>query len=75
MDADLLAPNAGIIGFTALVSAAVTPVPTIPVRFTGGFGMHWVTFNTCSGNDPPQHDPFCGTQNFREIELGLSHIF
>ena len=75
LDADLLAPNAGIIGFTALISAAVTPVSAIPVKLTGGFGVHWVNFNTCSGNEPPQYDPFCGMDSLREIELGLSYAF
>jgi hypothetical protein len=75
LEADLLAPNAGIIGFNTLLSATITPVASIPLQFTGGFGIHWVDFNTCSGNDPPQYDPFCGMEPFREIELGLSFSF
>jgi hypothetical protein len=75
LEADLLAPNAGIIGFTALISAAVTPVSTLPVKLTGGFGVHWVDFSTCSGNDSPRYDPYCGMASFREIELGLSYVF
>ncbi len=75
LDADLLAPNAGILGFSALLSAALSPVSGIPVRITGGFGVHWVNFNTCSGNDPPQYDPFCGMEPIREIEMGLSYAF
>ena len=73
--ADLLSPNAGIIGFSALLSAAVMPVPKVPVRLTGGFGLHWVNFDTCSANDPPQYSPFCGMETVREIELGLSYAF
>lgn len=73
--ADLLAPNAGQVGYFALFSAAVTPFPVIPVRLNGGVGIHWVAFNTCSGEDPPQYDPFCETTPFREIELGLSYTF
>ncbi|MFH1765880.1 MAG: hypothetical protein ABIF09_16960 [Gemmatimonadota bacterium] len=75
LDADLLAPNAGIIGLSALITAALSPFATIPVRLTGGFGVHWVNFNTCSGNDPPQYDPFCGMEPIKEIELGLSYAF
>jgi hypothetical protein len=75
LEADLLAPNAGIIGYNTLLSATVTPLASIPLQLTGGFGIHWVDFNTCSGDDPPQYDPFCGMEPFREIELGLSFSF
>ena len=75
LDADLLAPNAGQIGYHALLSAAVTPVRGLPVSLTGGISVHWVGFNTCSGNDPPQYDPFCGTSVFREIEAGVAYAF
>lgn len=75
LEADLLAPNAGIIGFSALVTARVTPVSTLPLSLGGGIGIHWVNFNTCSGNDPPQYDPYCGMAPFREIELGISYAF
>jgi len=75
LDADMLAPNAGIIGFSTLITAALTPLSTVPVSLTGGFGVHWVNFNTCSGNQPPQYDPFCGMESFKEIELGLSYSF
>ena len=73
--ADLLAPNAGIIGFSTLISAAVRPVSSVPVRMNVGFGVHWVNFNTCSANDPPQYDPFCGMEAVRELELGVSYVF
>ena len=73
--ADLLAPNAGIVGFAALLTASVIPVSSVPVRLNGGFGVHWVNFDTCSANDPPQYDPFCGMDTFKEIELGLSFTF
>ena len=75
LPADLLAPNAGIIGFTALLSAAVTPVMAVPVKLTGSFGLHWVNFSTCSGEDPPPYEPYCGMEAFKEIELGLSYAF
>ena len=75
LQADLLAPNAGIIGYAALISAAVKPLSGVPVKLVGGFGVHWVNFNTCSANEPPQYDPYCGMDSFREIELGLSFAF
>jgi hypothetical protein len=75
LQADLLAPNAGIIGFTALITAAVTPVTKVPLRFTGAFGLHWVNFSTCSGEDPPPYEPYCGMERFNEIELGLAFTF
>jgi len=75
LEADLLAPNAGIIGFMALFTASVTPVSSVPVRLNGGFGVHWLNLDTCSRNDPPQYDPFCGMESLKEIELGLSYTF
>jgi hypothetical protein len=72
LEADLLAPNAGIIGFSGLVVGAIRPLPSIPLKLTGGIGMHWVNFDTCSGNDPPQYDPYCGRERFTEIELGVA---
>ncbi len=75
LEADLFPPNAGILGFVALISAAVTPVAKVPLRLTGGFGVHWVNFNTCPGSDPPPYDPYCGMDSLREIELGLSWVF
>ena len=75
LDADLLAPNAGIIGYNTLLHATVKPVASMPLLLTGGIGVHWVDFNTCSGNDPPQYDPFCGMKPFQELELGLTFSF
>ena len=75
LEADLLAPAAGIIGLTGLVSAAVKPLRSVPLKFTAGIGKHWANFNTCSGNDPPQYDPYCGREGFTEIELGLAFTF
>ncbi len=73
--ADLLAPNAGIIGFTTLVSATLHPFFSLPVRLSGSYGVHWLNFNTCSANDPPQYDPYCGREAFKELEFGLSLVF
>jgi len=73
--ADLLAPNAGIIGFSTLVSATLHPVPSLPVRLSGSFGIQWLNFNTCSANDPPQYDPYCGMDSLKELEVGLSFAF
>ncbi|MFC1791021.1 hypothetical protein ACFL0I_00940 [Gemmatimonadota bacterium] len=73
--ADLLAPNTGQIGYLGILSVDVTPFPRVPVKLIGGFTAHWVNFNTCSGEDPPQHDPFCGMEVMRELEVGLSYAF
>ena len=73
--ADLLSPNAGVLGFSALFSVAVMPIRAVPVLLTGGFGVHWANFDTCSATDPPQYDPYCGRDSLREIELGLSYMF
>ena len=75
LEADLLAPNAGIIGFQALVSLSLLPVRRVPLHVNGGVGVHWVNFHTCSANDPPQYDPYCRREAFREIEVGVSYLF
>jgi hypothetical protein len=73
--ADLLAPNAGQIGYLGILSVLVTPLRKVPVGVMGTFTSHWVRFNSCSGENPPQYDPFCGTSSFREVELGLAYSF
>jgi hypothetical protein len=73
--ADLLAPNTGQLGFLALLSGALAPLPSIPVRLTGTVTGHWVNFRSCSSNEPPQYAPFCGTDLFKDVELGVSYTF
>jgi hypothetical protein len=73
--ADLLAPHTGQLGYLANASVAVSPVPRLPVLLVGGYTGHWVSFKGCSGEDPPQYDPFCGWGRFREVEVGLSYTF
>lgn len=73
--ADMLVPNTGQIGYLASVSATLAPFGRIPILLVGGFTNHWIDFNGCSGEDPPQYDPFCGWDPIREIELGLSYSF
>lgn len=73
--ADMLVPNAGQIGYHVILSALIKPLQEVPLGMVGGFTMHWVDFKACSGEDPPQYDPFCGTTPFREIELGLAYSF
>ena len=73
--ADLLAPNTGQLGVLVLFSAAVNPVPGVPVRITGTLTGHWVKFRSCSSNDPPEYAPFCGTNAFKDVEMGLSYTF
>jgi hypothetical protein len=73
--ADLLAPHTGQLGYLANASIAVIPMPRLPVLLVGGYTGHWVNFRGCSGEDPPQYDPFCGWGRFKEIELGVSYTF
>jgi hypothetical protein len=75
LPADLLIPNAGQIGYLASASVAVSPTPRVPILLVGGYTGHWVSFKGCSGEDPPQYDPFCGWGRFKEVELGLSYTF
>ena len=75
LPADMLVPKAGQIGYLANASVAVSPTPRVPVLLVGGYTGHWVSFKGCSGEDPPQYDPFCGWGRFRELELGLSYTF
>ncbi len=72
---DLLAPNGGQIGAQGVLSAAWAPYPRFPARVIGRFTTHWVYFHTCSGEDPPQYDPFCSAGRFREFDVGLSFAF
>jgi hypothetical protein len=73
--ADLLIPNSGQIGYLANASLAIAPLPRIPVLLNAGYTGHWVDFNGCSGEDPPQYDPFCGWATLKEVEMGLSVTF
>jgi len=73
--ADMLVPNSGQIGYLATASLAVAPLPRVPILLVGGYTGHWVDFNGCSGEDPPQYDPFCGWATLKEIEMGLSVTF
>lgn len=75
MRADLLAPNSGHIGYLAIGEAQWIPFPGLPLRIDGSVSEHWVDFNTCSGETPPQYDPFCQTARFTEFELGGSFVF
>jgi len=74
-EADLLIPNTGQIGYLASFSATLAPLGRLPILLVGGFTNHWVEFNGCSGEDPPQYDPFCGWTILREVEVGLSYAF
>jgi hypothetical protein len=74
-EADMLIPNTGQIGYLTSLSATVAPLRSLPILVVGGLTGHWVDFNGCSGEDPPQYDPFCGWTTFKEVELGLSLAF
>jgi hypothetical protein len=73
--ADMLVPNTGQLGYLASLSATLAPPWRLPVLLVGGYTNHWVNFNGCSGEDPPQYDPFCGWAILKEMELGLSYVF
>jgi len=75
MNADLLVPNSGHIGYLAMASAQWIPPLPLPIRLTTSLTEHWVDFNICSGEDPPQYDPFCDAGRFTELEAGLSLVF
>jgi hypothetical protein len=75
MRADLLVPNGGQIGAFGTLSAAVRPVLALPARVLARFNAHWVDFNACSGEDPPQYAPFCSSGTFWEMEMGVSYAF
>jgi hypothetical protein len=73
--ADLLTTNTGQLGVLGLFTAAVAPIPGAPFRVMGTASAHWVNFRSCSGMDPPQYDPFCGSDSFNELEVGMSYAF
>jgi hypothetical protein len=45
------------------------------VALEGGLNLRWINFAACSGGDPPQYDPFCESDDFQEIQIGLSVPF
>lgn len=73
--ADMLVPNTGQIGYLASLSTTLAPAGSIPILLVAGYTGHWINFNGCSGEEPPQYDPFCGWESLREMELGLSYAF
>jgi hypothetical protein len=73
--ADLLVPHTGQLGYLANATLAVSPRRRVPLLLLAGYTGHWVKFRGCSGEDPPQYDPFCGWGRFREVELGLAYTF
>lgn len=73
--ADLLDPNTGQLGYLANASLTLAPFRRLPLLLVGGYTGHFVNFNGCSGEDPPQYDPFCGWATLKEIEVGMSVVF
>jgi len=73
--ADLLVPNGGQTGVLGLLAVALTPYPPVPLRLVSGAKAHWIDFNACSGETPPQYDPFCQSTTFKEVQLGLAFSF
>lgn len=74
--ADLLVPTAGQIGRQATFTVSVAPVPGIPLRLVGGYALHWVKLRGCASIEDKTsgYDPFCGTERFREVQVGASFI-
>lgn len=72
--ADLQLPHTGQIGFLALGSVRLTPVPGVPVHLVGRWAFHWVKFRGCADPEDPNsgYAPFCGVDRFDEIHLGVS---
>lgn len=73
--ADTAVPSSGNLGLLGTVGLAVTPVPSVPLTLRAMGALHWIKFNGCeSQNDPTSgYDPFCGTDRFREIQIGLTY--
>jgi hypothetical protein len=73
-DADLHLPKTGQIGRQATATLSVTPVPGVPFKLVGSYAFHWVHFKGCVAADDPTsgYAPFCGTDRFREIQVGAS---
>jgi len=74
--ADLHLPNTGQIGRQATLALTLAPVPGIPLRLVGSYALHWVSFKGCvDPSDPTSgYAPFCGTDRFREIQVGASFL-
>lgn len=72
--ADLLMPNTGQIGGHATATLSVTPVPGVPLRLVGSYALHWVKFRGCASLEDRTsgYAPFCGTDRFREVQVGGS---
>jgi hypothetical protein len=74
--ADLFVPGAGQTGYHALATLGVKPFSTLPVRLSASYSGNWVRFRGCA--DPEDvtsgYDPFCGTDRFDELMLGLSFL-
>lgn len=74
--ADLLVPNAGQIGRQATLVLSVAPFRGVPVRLVGSYALHWVRFKGCASAEDATsgYAPFCGTERFREIQVGASFL-
>jgi hypothetical protein len=74
--ADLLMPNTGQIGRQASATVSLAPIPGVPLRLEGAYSLHWVKFRGCASLEDRTsgYAPFCGTDRFREIQVGASFI-
>lgn len=73
--ADTGTPSSGNLGGLGTMSLALTPVASVPLTLRATGSLHWVRFNGCESPDDPTsgYAPFCGTDRFREIHVGLSY--
>ena len=72
---DLLIPKGGQIGAFGSLKIGLRPLASLPAMVEGGVNLHWIKFNSCSGAEPPQYDPFCKPDIFQEAEIGISFPF
>lgn len=72
--ADLSAPRTAQPGYLGMLSVDVAPLRGVPLRVVATATAHWVRFEGCA--DPTEetsgYAPFCGTDRFRELAVGLS---
>ncbi|MEK9499383.1 hypothetical protein WI372_00135 [Gemmatimonadota bacterium DH-20] len=73
--ADTAVPSSGNLGALGTVGLAITPLPALPLTLRAMGSLHWIKFNGCESQDDPTsgYDPFCGTDRFREIQIGLTY--
>ena len=72
--AELYSPKTAQVGWLALGSAGISPIPSVPLRLVGTVTGHWINFNSCAPLEVI-YDPYCGITLFRELEVGITYTF